>query len=193
MITFLESVRILMLKFIKLATFPLWWPLSRLPLFKAIAIKSKIDKFERMHEFEKARKYRKIWLEKLPLEYTAPLWRSEGNDLLFKQDKYEESLVAYRNSIRALELSPSSVGITDPLRLYFGAAVSALMVGELDNAEKYLNEFLSYYNSFARNKKAQKYAAKFTSGLQWLRENIYGDGKRCHLKLVANPTLHSDG
>ncbi len=192
MIQFSTNFQIWTLRIINWVFSPILWPIFQLPVLKPISIKSQIDKLERIGEIEKARILRKDWLKKLPHKYTAALWRSEGDDLLYKQEKYEESLAAYKNSMSALELSPSNVGVTDPLRLYFGAAVSAVMVGEIDNAEKYLNEFLPIYNSFIQDKKVKEYASNFTSGLQWLRENIYSDGKRCHLKPVANPSIKAE-
>ncbi|PLX98341.1 MAG: hypothetical protein C0623_13580 [Desulfuromonas sp.] len=172
------------MKIIKYIKFPIWWLLCRIPFCKYMSVGYQIDKLTSSGEIEKAKTLRRDWLNKMPEKYASAIWRSEGEFLLYEDENYPDSLSAFT---KAISIHEEYASADNPLRMYYGAAVSAVMNYNMDEAEAYFNKFLSHYNEYRQIKNLQNYTNKFSDGVKWLREHIYGDGTRSHLKLVDNP------
>src|SRR5437016_4690233 len=70
-----------------------WVPGLRKPL-KALRSAGEIDELEREEKFELARSLRSRFLHESDDSRAAPLWRSEGNDRLYRLQDYRGALEA---------------------------------------------------------------------------------------------------
>ncbi len=116
---------------------------------------------------DEARKLRSKWLEKLSLKYSGSLWCSEGEDLLHEQQKYPEALSAFEKAMLS-KFNPA----LNPLKIYIGASVAAVMATNLEKAEKYYLEAQDWYTKLKKGNKLDTYLAGFDDTFRWLEENI---------------------
>lgn len=173
-----------MLRLIDVVKFPVWWLLCRIPFCKYMSVGFQLDRLVENGEVEKAKAVREKWFNKMPEKYASALWRSEGECLLYEEKLYPESFAAFQ---KAVSIHETHFSTEDSFRLYYGAAVSAVMVWEIDQAEIYYSKFMSLCNDINKNNRFQNYLSRYAEGLQWLRGYIYSDGTRSPLTLVESP------
>ncbi len=134
----------------------LFWICSLIPGIKypinASVILVKISKLEAKGEYERARSIRSNALKNLPSSCLGPLWRSEGEDKLYKLKDYKGALDAFVKSLKAMEHSGGMFcGVTSPDRVYYGAAASSIMLGNFADAEKYYKSFVDFVEKLSKN------------------------------------------
>src|SRR6266404_5494935 len=78
---------------------------------RAIDLSRRIDELDAAGRFEESRLLRSAGLKELPVPCQAPLWRSEGEDLL-RSGNAEQALVAFRRAIDCAEQSPFLYGVS---------------------------------------------------------------------------------
>ncbi|MFX1265824.1 MAG: hypothetical protein ACFFH0_10630 [Promethearchaeota archaeon] len=136
---------------------------------KAINIEREVRKLEKVNNYEKARKIRTEFLNKYPVKYLGPLWRSEGMDQLYNLENYEKALEAFENAIVCIEgngmICAFQYGVTDPLRVYCGAATAAIYVSDGRKARV-------YYDNFRELASRSSSKEKYREQLDWLKTNI---------------------
>ena len=132
---------------------PLVWIMTRVlsmvpvlrNVIKGIEGDTEVTKLEKLGEYEKARRLRANILNKYPLRYLGPLWRSEGVDQLYKLKNYKKALIAFENAISCIEsesyLSAMQYGVTQPTEVYYGAAVAATQIEDKKKAGVYFTNF----------------------------------------------------
>ncbi len=158
--------------------FPFLWVACFNKSIKAGHIFVQVERLEREEKYKEARRLGKTWLLKLPIKYTAPLWRQEGNDLLYKMDNYERSLKAYENALKSLEENPSNWGVANPIQIYYGATISCLKLDLKDKARKYFQKFLPMYESYSQNIALKDSVTKYDDGVAWIRKNLIYEIKK---------------
>ena len=159
-------------KVIKWLLSPFIWLACLNKSFKALHIFAQVERLEREKKTDEARKLRKIWLLKLPPKYTGPLWRQEGNDLLYDKKDYERSLKAFENASKAIGENPAHYGVADPIQIFYGATISSIKLDLKDKAKKYFQEFLSRYESYSQSDNLRVSVTKYDKGIKWIRENL---------------------
>jgi hypothetical protein len=115
---------------------------------------------------------RRDWLLKLPLKHTAPLWRQEGNYLLYKEEKNKESLEAYENALKSLDETPSLWGVTDPIQIYYGATVACVKLDLIDKAKSFFQEFQAMYESYSDTDSLKNDIIRYDEGVKWIKKYI---------------------
>lgn len=102
-------------------------PLLLVPAFRRsmriLRSVDRIDEFERQEEFEQARALREQLLQDTEDANAAPLWRSEGNDRLYRIRDYQGALQAFERAMTSLDQAPSMYGVALPDQIYYGAAL----------------------------------------------------------------------
>ena len=163
----------LFLRFLK----PLLWIISRIirliPSYgdvqRGIELQRDIRALEKSGNHDEARKLRREMLYKYPVKHLGPLWRSEGSDQLYNLKNYDKALKAFENAISAIEgdsmICAFQYGVTDPFKVYFGAAVSAFYVSEKEKARIYGASFLDLLSKLESKE-------RFNEQVGWLNRNI---------------------
>ena len=100
-----------------------------------------IRRFEEERNWPEARALRSAALKQAAVGRSAPLWRSEGEDLLYNRHDPAEALAAFQRAEKALDLSPILYGVSAPDRIYAGAAQAALGLREVEAARAYFRKF----------------------------------------------------
>ena len=115
-------------------------PLQLIPSFRkadyVLTIDRELARLEASGDYNDARKVRNEALQAVEPSYSAPLWRSQGFDLL-RCSRPGEALAAFEQRISHLDNLPSMYGAARPHELYYGAAVAALQAGEPEKARGY--------------------------------------------------------
>ena len=99
-------------------------------------IERKLARLEVSGDYDEARKVRNDALQAVEPSHSAPLWRSQGFDLL-RCSRPGEALAAFEQGISHLDELPSMYGAARPHELYYGAAIAALQAGEPEKARGY--------------------------------------------------------
>ncbi len=141
--------------------------LFKIPFYQSLYISEDIEKLEEDGKLEEARKLRGKWLHNIPLKYSGPLWCSEGEDLLHQRKKYAEALVAFEKAMQS-KFTPA----LNPLRIFTGASVAAVMTTNLEKAKQYYSEAQDWYQKLKSGKKLDSYLSHFDETFIWLSENI---------------------
>jgi tetratricopeptide (TPR) repeat protein len=131
----------------------------------------RVEALESSGRLTEARAARAALLAAVPPQCSAPLWRSEGDDL-FRAKNYSGALAAFEQAASALEQSAALYGVSRPDAIFYGAAASALMVGDVERARKYhskLEESVQYFRSMPA---LAPYVAELDRRLAWLTENL---------------------
>jgi len=100
-----------------------------------------IRRLEEERNWAEARALRSAALKQAAVGRSAPLWRSEGEDLLHNRHDPAAALAAFQRAEKALDLSPALYGVSAPDRIYAGAAQAALALGKIEAACAYLRKF----------------------------------------------------
>jgi tetratricopeptide (TPR) repeat protein len=115
-------------------------PLQLIPSFRkadyVFAIERELARLEASGDYDHARKVRNDALKAVEPSFSAPLWRSQGFDLL-RCSRSAEALEAFEHGISHLGDRASMYGVARPHELYYGAAVAALQAGESEKARGY--------------------------------------------------------
>jgi tetratricopeptide (TPR) repeat protein len=93
-----------------------------------------IRRREEERKWAEARALRSAALKQVAAGRSAPLWRSEGEDLLYNRRDPAGALAAFQHAEHALVLSSSLYGVAAPDRIFAGAAQAALALGKRDEA-----------------------------------------------------------
>lgn len=134
----------------------------------AINTDKKIEKLESIEEFENARSLRRKTLKLLPRRYQSILWRSEGNDCLYRLKDNQASWLAFENALQTLGQSPSLYGVSKPHEIYFGAAASSIYLGKMTEAAIYTSKYEDLIRYFGPNQSSEYYE----KNLEWLKRNL---------------------
>ena len=114
--------------------------LQLIPSFRkadyVLAIERELAHLEASGDYDRARKVRHDALQAVEPSFSAPLWRSQGFDLL-RCSRPAEALAAFEQGISHLDDHASMYGVARPHELYYGAAVAALRAGESEKARAY--------------------------------------------------------
>ena len=100
-----------------------------------------IRRLEEERNWEDARGLRSAALQQATASRSAPLWRSEGEDLLYNRRNPAAALAAFQSAEKALNLSPALYGVAAPDRIYAGAAQAALAMGKIETGRAYFQKF----------------------------------------------------
>lgn len=109
-----------------------------------------IRRLEDSRQWAEARTLRSAALKETDSARAAPLWRSEGEDLLHNRRDYPAALEAFRQAERALGRSSALFGVTAPDRIYAGAAQAAFLAGDLEAARAYAERLAVLVAELAR-------------------------------------------
>jgi hypothetical protein len=96
---------------------------------------------EEERKWAEARAMRSAALKQVAAARSAPLWRSEGEDLLHNRHDPAAALEAFQRAENALGLSPALYGVSAPDRIFAGAAQAALALGDVEAAHAYFRKF----------------------------------------------------
>jgi len=136
----------------------------------------KVDELERQEKFEQARVLRTQLLCDTEDSRAAPLWRSEGNDRLYRIRDYQGALEAFEQAIASLDKSPSMYGVALPDQIYYGASVAAVMIGDKTRGARYCEEFANLVRVYRSDESLRKseYLKQHEEGLRWLQSQLDG-------------------
>jgi hypothetical protein len=109
-----------------------------------------IRRLEEERRWPEARALRASLLREVAFARSAPLWRSEGEDLLHNRKNYPAALEAFATAERAMHQSPALFGVAAPDRIYAGAAQAALLAGEFTRARLYRDRLETVISDLAR-------------------------------------------
>jgi hypothetical protein len=112
-----------------------------------------IRRLEEERRWAEARALRATALKEADATRAAPLWRSEGEDLLHNRKEYAAALEAFRRAEQAVRLSPALSGVSAPDRILAGAAQAALLAGDLEAARAYTAKLTDLVAELARQEK----------------------------------------
>jgi len=143
-----------------------------LEAFKVLLIFKKIESLEKDRKYDEAISLRSLWLSKVKHRNSSPLWLSEGKYQLHYKKDYSKALIAFENGMKAHKNQPLHYGSVSPLDIYYGGAVSAVMLNRIQKGEKHFKEFLNYYDCIYSDKDLSSYALSYSDGIKWLREQI---------------------
>jgi hypothetical protein len=99
-----------------------------------ILLDRQIERLEDRGEHDRARAVRCTALKDLPARLAGPLWRSEGFDRLQRRNDYPGALEAFTKAMEVMDQASFLTGVTGPERVWYGAAVSALKIGDVPRA-----------------------------------------------------------
>lgn len=108
---------------------------------RVVNVMHAIRRREEERKWAEARALRSAALKQVAAARSAPLWRSEGEDLLNNRRDPAAALVAFQRAEKALGLSSSLYGVSAPDRIFAGAAQAALALGNVEEARAYLRKF----------------------------------------------------
>lgn len=100
-----------------------------------------IRRLEAERKWVEARALRSAALKQVAVGRSAPLWRMEGEDLLYNRRDPAAALAAFQRAEKALGLSSALYGVSAPDRIFAGAAQAALALGNVEEARAYLRRF----------------------------------------------------
>lgn len=100
-----------------------------------------IRRLEEERNWSEARALRGAVLKQVAVGRSAPLWRLEGEDLLYNRRDPAAALAAFQRAAHALGLSSSLYGVAAPDRIFAGAAQAALALGKRDEALLHFRKF----------------------------------------------------
>ncbi len=150
--------------------------LGRAPLVgvyvRVIGADNAIRRLERGGKEAEARRLRAEALRWAPAKAAGPLWRSEGQDLLYRRKDYEGALAAFEKAIEGLDGSAALVGVTRPDLVYAGAAQAALMAGQCGRASTYTEVFARKLAELEEQGKGRLDLAWHRDVLSWLRSRL---------------------
>lgn len=155
---------------------PLWLVPAFRTSMRILRSVDRIDDFERQEEFEQARALRTELLHDTKDAHSAPLWRSEGNDRLYRIRDYQGALQAFERAMTSLDRSPSLYGVALPDQIYYGAAVAAVMLGDKTKGARYGQECASLVRAYKSDASLSKseYVKQLDEGLKWLQSQLDG-------------------
>jgi len=148
------------------------YPLKIFQPFKVLSIVRIIKKLEKEKEFEKADKLRTEWLSKVKFKNSAPLLFSQGNYHLGHTKNYLVAFSSFDKAVSAYYQQPFHYSAINPLDLYYGCTVSAIMIGEFDKGKEYFKEVKKYYNMISSRKHPSDYAKFYKKGIEWIEESL---------------------
>ena len=116
------------------------YPLRVVPIFRrgdmAMRALKRIKQLETGGDFAAAEAVRSAALRSVHPSVTGPLWSSEGYERM-RRGEMRGALEAFERGIEYLEASATFFGVSKPDRIYYGAALAACEIGELDKARDY--------------------------------------------------------
>jgi hypothetical protein len=108
---------------------------------RVINLMHAIRRLEEARNWAEARTLRSAALKQVAVGRSAPLWRLEGEDLLYNRRDPAGALAAFQRAEHALGLSTSLYGVAAPDRIFAGAAQAALALGKPEEALAYFRKF----------------------------------------------------
>lgn len=151
---------------------PVIWLASSNKLVEALQIFSATEKLEREKKYLEAYNLRQKWLSKLPTRVTAPIWRQEGNYQLYREKNYAKSLNAFENASKGIDLGPSTLGVADPIQIYYGATVSSIHLEFKEKAEHYFKKLMQTHDKFTQSPELKESLTAYSDGINWIREKL---------------------
>jgi len=115
---------------------------------------------------------REEWISKVKFKNSAPLLFSHGNYHLEHTKKYQISFASFENAITAFKKQPLHYGAINPLELYYGCTVSAIMLGMFDKGEEYFKEVIRLHNIIISVKNPSEYAKFYTKRIEWIKAQL---------------------
>ena len=108
----------------------------------------------------------------MSLDYTAPLWRSEGEDRLFRFHDATGALDAFEKALSVIERSAFLYGVAAEHRMLYGAAASAALLSDRDRARRYRDRYKDAIQVFRANPQLGEYSRQCEEGLNWHNRSI---------------------
>ncbi len=124
-----------------------------------------IRRLEAERKWVEARALRSTALKQAAAARSAPLWRMEGEDLLYNRRDPAAALAAFQRAEKALGLSSALYGVSAPDRIFAGAAQAALALGNVEEARAYLRRFSDVAAELSRQ-------GEDPAALAWHQETI---------------------
>lgn len=140
--------------------------------FKVLSIAKAIEYLEKNNEFDKADELRNHWISKVKFKNSAPLLFSQGNYNLEHRKNYQIALSSFENAANAFQQQPLHYSTVNPLDLYYGCAVSAIMLGRFDKGEEYFKEVKKYYRTINSGSNPSEYAKFYAKRIRWIEERL---------------------
>lgn len=131
-----------------------------------------IRRLEGERRWAEARALRTAALQETDPSRSAPLWRSEGEDLLHNRRDYPAALEAFRKAERALGRSSALLGVSAPDRIYAGAAQAALLAGDLEAARACMEKLSALIAELARQGQPAAALAPYRELLETLERQL---------------------
>ncbi|MFQ5916077.1 MAG: tol-pal system YbgF family protein [Nitrospinota bacterium] len=135
----------------------------------------RIAQLEAAGDLEEARAVRSSALQEGPSTCLGPLWRSEGEDRLYRLKDYPGALAAFENALVAMEDSALLYGVSQSDRVLYGAALAAILMGDWARAEKYYHRFVELVDSLRSDPKLAGLLEWHEKSVGWLRGQIQGE------------------
>ncbi|MFQ5740895.1 MAG: tol-pal system YbgF family protein [Acidobacteriota bacterium] len=109
------------------------------PERKVVLAVADIEKLERAGDRKSARSLCRRFLEETEPRYQGPLWRFIAEDALYERRDYHGALDAYRKAEENLDDADYLRDLTQPIRVFYGATVANLRVGDREQALHYFD------------------------------------------------------
>lgn len=140
--------------------------------FEMADVETEIARLEGGERFAEARALRTTTLERLPAWCLGPLWRSEGEDRLWRLHDYAGALDAFEKAMTAADGSPVTYGVTAPDRVFCGAAVAAVMVGDHVRARRYHAKLADLLAHLRGSPSLAEHVAAYDEVDRWLEQSL---------------------
>ena len=139
---------------------------------QVLEVDTQIRRLEDVENFVEARALRTAALKRLPSWSLGPIWRSEGEDRLWRLSDYRGALDAFEKAIGAVDQSPSMYGVTAPERVFCGAAVAAVMVGDHVRGRRYFDKLTDLLSYLGRSPSLADHVDAYTEVRAWLERSL---------------------
>jgi tetratricopeptide (TPR) repeat protein len=150
-------------------------PLCLVPGFReakqVLRINQEIAQLESASKFAQAKEIRDRALNAVAARFSTPLWRSRGFDLL-RLGQPQEALVAFETGIRHLHDCTLLYGVAPPDELYYGAALAALQVGNLERSREYYDKTVEVISTIRQQFPTDQKPAWWDAGLGLVRRQL---------------------
>ncbi len=133
---------------------------------------AQISRLESEDRFQEARDLRANLLKKLPFSQTSILWKSEGEDLLYRQKSYQNASAAYQKAMSALDQNETYIGVIEPVRFYVGASIAFIMNKEEATALICRGKLADYIEGLRSVDEFEEYLAGFEEQIRWIDERL---------------------
>ncbi len=140
---------------------------------RVVRLNQDIAELEAQSKFDEARTIRDRALSGIDANFSTPLLRSRGFDLL-RLGRMPDALEAFEAGIRHLDQRALVYGVSAPDELYYGAALAAFRVGEIEKSREYYQQAVAIIARMRTEFPEDRKPGWWDSGLEMLNKQLEG-------------------